>query len=74
MQWDLRYKKGSPAIQANKGSLMVQGCDFQQPGTQIALAPAVSKAIVMGNIFTGKQTIDNQSKGNVQIGLNADDH
>jgi hypothetical protein len=69
VQWG--GKDGSrPAIQAHGGTLLVRGCEFRQDRPQIQLGQDVSRAIVAENIFTGPERIINQSKANVQIGLN----
>ncbi len=59
------------AIQAQSGTLQVRGCEFRQDRPQIQLGEKVSRAVITGNVFTGKERIANQSKGNVQMGLNA---
>jgi hypothetical protein len=65
---------GRYAIQASGTSnLIVQGSEFQHDSPQISLGQSVRKAVITGNIITGKLNIDNLSKGNIQIGLNASD-
>ena len=60
-----------PAVQAQSGTVLIRGCEFRQDRPQIQLGKDVSRAIIAENIFTGTERIINQSKGNVQIGLNA---
>ena len=59
------------AIQAASGSLLVQGCEFRRDLKHISLGPGVDRAVISGNLFSGSARIDNTSKGDVQIGLNA---
>jgi len=59
-----------PALQAQSGTVLIRGCEFRQDRPQIQLGKDVSRAIIAENIFTGTERIINQSKGNVQIGLN----
>ena len=64
-------KDGSrPAIQAQSGTVLIRGCEFRQNRPQIDLGKEVARAVIAENVFTGPQRINNQSKGNVQIGLN----
>ena len=64
-------KEGTrPAIQAQSGTVLIRGCEFRQDRPQIELGKDVDRAIIAENIFTGSQRINNQSKGNVQLGLN----
>jgi hypothetical protein len=58
------------AIQAQGGTLLVRGCEFQRDRPQIDLGPDVRRAVVAENVFKGEIRINNQSKGNVTIGLN----
>jgi hypothetical protein len=58
------------AIQAESGNLMVRGCDFHQNLPHISLAENVDSAVIAANLFTGPIKIDNQSKKEVQVGLN----
>jgi len=59
-----------PAIQAEAGTLIVRGCEFQQDRPQIELGKDVARAIIAENIFAGPQRIFNRSKGKVEIALN----
>lgn len=72
VQWD-RNKEGRHALQAESGTLVVRGCEFQQSRPQIALGAAVSRAVITGNLITGKSQIANQSKGQVLLNDNAGD-
>ena len=75
MHYD-RRQENRAAIQATSGRLIVRGCDFfpvesiQAP--QVWLGPEVTQAVITGNIFQSPQKIINESKGNVQIGLNSE--
>jgi len=62
-----------PAIQAQSGTVLVRGCEFRQDRPQIQLGEKVTRAVIAENIFTGAERITNQSKGNIQLGLNASD-
>ena len=68
-QWGGKDGK-RPAIQALSGTILVRGCEFRQDRPQIQLGKDVERAIIAENIFKGSERIDNQSTGNVQIGLN----
>jgi hypothetical protein len=50
--------------------LIVQSCQFQAAKKQIYLGKDLKTAVIQGNRFMGFQQIDNQSKADVQIGLN----
>ncbi len=65
-------KEGTlPAIQASSGTVLVRGCEFRQDHPQIRLGKDVRRAVIAENVFTGTERIDNESTGNVQIGLNS---
>ena len=70
MQWD-RNKEGRAAIQVASGSVLVRGCEFKTDAPQVQLGPDVKRAVIAENVFTGTERIRNDSKGSVQIGLNA---
>ncbi|MHC4331784.1 MAG: hypothetical protein ACYSWW_27080, partial [Planctomycetota bacterium] len=72
VQWGGK-EKTRPAIQAQRGTVLIRGCEFRQDRPQIRLGKDVSRAVIAENIFTGSERIDNQSEGNVQIGLNVSD-
>lgn len=59
------------AIQAASGSLLVRGGDFRQDSPHIWLGDRVSRAVIIGNLFAGTPKIESQSRGMVQIALNA---
>lgn len=68
--WDIA-KSGAPCIQADCDGLTVTGCDFMAPGKkQITLGPNVNAAIITSNRLRGGIQIENNSKGDVQTGLN----
>lgn len=59
------------AIQVHSGSVLIQGCDFRQNSPHILLAEDVERAVVAGNLFTGLAKIENRSRKNIEISLNA---
>ncbi|MGC9259605.1 MAG: glycosyl hydrolase family 28-related protein [Phycisphaerae bacterium] len=66
-QWD----QDLPALAAQDGNLLVHGCEFRQASRQIALGPNVQQAVISGNMTKGKWRIINESRADVQIGLNS---
>lgn len=68
-QWDAG-REGRHAIQAQGGSLLVRGCEFQADRPQVSLGQAVGRAIITDNLVTGAPRIDNQSQGVVRIANN----
>lgn len=69
VHWD-HAKKSLPAIQANGGSLMVQGCKFHRGEKHIQLGKNQRSAVIFGNQTAGKIVIENESQGDVQAGFN----
>jgi hypothetical protein len=63
--------RNRPAIQARGGTVLVRGCEFREAKPHIDLGPEVRRAVITGNVFAGTVRINNQSKGNVQMGENA---
>ena len=61
VQWD-RNQEGRAAIQADSGSVLVRGCEFQQDRPQVELGEKVRRAVISGNIITGKLRITNHSQ------------
>lgn len=59
------------AIQASSGSVLIRGCEFRQQKPHISLGNDVDRAVIVGNLFAGKAQIQNLSRSDVQIGLNA---
>jgi hypothetical protein len=72
VHWD-RNNEGRAAVQADSGTLLVRGCEFQQDKPQVELGPDCRRAVITGNVMTGKLRISNRSQGNVQISDNAVD-
>lgn len=72
MQWD-RKKEGRAALQAESGTLLVRGCEFQQDKPQIDIGEGVRRAVISDNIFTGKSRIENHSNRAIVLGANATD-
>lgn len=70
VQWDQK-NEGRHALQVAGGSLIVRGCEFQARKPQIELGEQVRRAVVTGNLLTGKPAISNRSKGSVEIANNA---
>ncbi len=66
-QWNQDF----PALTAQSGSLLVQGCEFRQASPQIALGSKVQQAVISGNMAKGKWRIADHSHADVQIGLNS---
>lgn len=60
VQWDGK-REGRAAIQAESGTVLVRGCEFQENKPQIELGKSVRRAVVTGNVFTGKAQITNRS-------------
>lgn len=73
-KWD-HDKKGNSAIEVENatGSLLVRGCDFQYPASQVDLGSTLKKAVITGNIISGSTNITGKAM-NTQIGMNADDN
>jgi len=69
-EWD-RGEKGRPAIEARGGALMVRGCTFWQDKRSILLSGDLKASVVSGNVFRGEGTVENRSRADVQVGLNA---
>ena len=72
VQWDHK-KEGRAAIQAEAGTLLVRGCEFRENKPQIELGESIRRAIISGNIISGKPRISNKSKGMVMLSDNASD-
>jgi hypothetical protein len=60
MQWD-RNREGRYSIRTIGGSVIIRGCNFMTDSPQIFIGEKVSRAVVTGNIVTGKIRIDNRS-------------
>ena len=73
VQWDDRDKEGRAAIQANGGTVLIRGCEFQEDKPQVDLGENVRRAVISDNIFTGKARITTHGKNPVVIGDNASD-
>ncbi len=68
--WD-HDRKGDPCIRAAGGRLIVNGCEFMDEGKKpILLEKGLKAATILGCCFRGAKAIDDQSGGDVQIGLN----
>jgi hypothetical protein len=52
VQWD-HNREGRAAIQADSGSLLVHGCEFQENKPQVELGENVRRAVITDNIVTG---------------------
>jgi hypothetical protein len=71
MQWDNK-KEGRAAVQAEGGTLLVRGCEFQQNKPHLTLAEGVRRAVISENIINGKLSITNLSQHAVIISNNAE--
>jgi len=58
------------SIWIDGGEADINSCRFAREKPNIYLGPNVINAVIMGNHFTGKMQIDNQSQGQVEMGLN----
>lgn len=72
VQWD-RNQEGRAAVQADSGTILVRGCEFQEDASQVELAEPVRRAIISDNVFTGEARIVNHSRHSVVISNNAAD-
>jgi len=72
VQWD-HNDEGRAALQADSGSLLVHGCEFQADKPQVELGEAVRRAVISDNIVTGSLRVTNRSKNTVIINNNAGD-
>jgi len=72
VQWD-RNHEGRPALHVESGSVLVRGCEFQEDKPQVDLGEDVRRAVITGNIITGKLRVTNHSKNSVVINDNAGD-
>jgi len=73
MQYDSK-NKWIPAIECMEGNLIINSCSFTDFGFRkfhILLHPKVKTAVITSNRFSGLPVIENNSEGDVQIGLNA---
>jgi hypothetical protein len=70
--WD-HARTGSPCIRAAGGRLVVNGCDFMDPGKRpVLLEKGLQAAVIFGCAFRGPApAIENQSGAAVESGLNA---
>lgn len=59
------------AIEAYSGEFKVQNCWFRRAQKQVFLGPDVEAAVIMGNQIRGEIMIEDESNGDVQIGMNA---
>jgi len=66
--WDAS-NQNNYCIVANSGALQVNGCDFQKDGNQISISANVKRAVVIGNLFEGKQRIVNNAQRS-EVGFN----
>ena len=72
--WD-QTKEGHPAIFADNSGVIVTACDFMDSSgkKQIVLGENLKSAIITSNRMRGGISIENKSKGKVEIGLNVDE-
>ena len=70
---DCRFNTGTadtPVIDVDSGSILINGCEFQQKAKQIRLGKNVRQAVITGNLFDGPIQIDNQSKVKIDTSSN----
>jgi len=67
--WNRRNNK-TPAIELYGGELIVNACNFNGPGPQVALRGKARSAVVVGNRMGGPLSVTNPAKADLQIGLN----
>jgi hypothetical protein len=72
VQWD-QHREGRPAVRVESGSVVIRGCEFQEDKSQIELRAGVRRAVIIGNLFTGRERIVNKSRGAVTIANNVAD-
>lgn len=72
VEWD-RNKEGRSAIQVEAGTLLVNDCEFSEDKPQIELGGKVRRAVITGNVITGKPRLTNHSKHSVVFSNNASD-
>ena len=72
VQWD-RNLEGRAAVQADGGTILVRGCEFQEDKPQVELAKAVRRAVISDNVFSGNARIVNHSTHAVSISNNSAD-
>ena len=66
----VNWKEGFPAIEALGGDVSIQACRFSHGAKHVSLGPDVKTAVVSGNTMSAAVSIDNRSKGDVQISGN----
>ena len=66
-----QWGPGSAGVDARSGSLIVSGCEFQQPGRQVDLGARVRGAVISGNVAKGGWRITNRTGRRARIGLNS---
>jgi hypothetical protein len=68
---DCHICPGGGDVLADRGRLIVQGCNFEKSGkTSVILHPDVKAAILMGNLQPDGFKVDNEIGAHAQIGLN----
>jgi len=68
--WD-HAGKGDPCIRASGRHLIVNGCEFMDEGRRaIILEKGLRAATVLGCTFRGQNAVEDQSGGDVKVGLN----
>ncbi len=70
--WNRKNNKTS-AIELSGGNLIVNGCNFDGTGPQVALMGKAKSAIVTRNRMGGPMGITNPAKADLQMGLNVFD-
>ena len=68
--WGMKDVK-SPCIWAKTGAVIVNACEFMASKPQVTLEEGIVSAVISSNRMRGGVKITNNSKGDVQIGLNS---
>lgn len=66
-------KRGTPAILAENGNTIVQGCDFQEAKSQLSVGSMAKKTVFANNLGPGKLDIIGAGAASVKRAANAFD-
>ena len=66
VQWD-GSQKGSPAIHASGGNVLIRGCDFREDKLHIVLTAGVKRGIITDNIVPNKLRIECSKPSSVKV-------
>lgn len=65
-----RRRSSFPAIEVHGGTVIINSCNFLNLARHVKLNPGVASAVISSNRFSGTMGIENDSRGEIQIGLN----